>query len=115
MSRSMREAAAAIESIFVAAPGRVNIVINPAPPIDPRDSAENWEELGALSADDDCDRVRAKPPTHGTGLSWPARKLGYVCVRPRPVGRMRWCSPCSGSARLCGDVAQRAALRAATK
>lgn len=64
-SRSMREAAAAIESIFVAAPGRVNVVMNPAPAMDPRDSAENWEELGALSGDEDCVRVRARRPSQG--------------------------------------------------
>ena len=77
LSRSMREAAAAIESIFVAAPGRVNVVINPAPAIDPRDSAENWEELGAAALDEeDRVRVRARRPSRGPHLRPP------IC-RPR--------------------------------
>ncbi len=41
--RAMREAAAAIESIFVEAPGRVGAAAGPACAPDPRDSVENWE------------------------------------------------------------------------
>ena len=35
MSRAMREAAAAIESIFVEAPGRVNVAAGPTSALDP--------------------------------------------------------------------------------
>ena len=49
MSRSMREAAAAIESIFVAAPGRVGNILGPVSAPDPRDSVENWDEAAGSS------------------------------------------------------------------
>ncbi|KAK9845858.1 hypothetical protein WJX81_004462 [Elliptochloris bilobata] len=71
-SRSMREAAAAIESIFVAAPGRVGNIMGPAAVPDPRDSVENWEDSGGVGGEAHCEQ----------GTRWKGAMIaeGHPCI-----------------------------------
>jgi len=77
--RAMREAAAAIESIFVEAPSRMGAAAGPARAPDPRDSVENWEldAPGGARADDEAESLQV------CAAQGPARSCARLACRLR--------------------------------